>query len=109
MVRLTDRPDMTLDVFRGRKTTIQQQQQLLTSFLWTNKGKIIFSCLLIFCEYASTQIILFNGPPCRFTAKVYKVNRIFILEVSYNNNYHRYVYSTSMLRYIFSNECKIAI
>ena len=27
MVRLTDRPDMTLDVYRGRKTTIQQQQQ----------------------------------------------------------------------------------
>ena len=24
MVRLTDRPDMTLDVYRGRKTTIQQ-------------------------------------------------------------------------------------
>ena len=28
-VRLTDRPDMTLDVYRGRKTTIQQQQQLI--------------------------------------------------------------------------------
>ena len=27
VVRLTDRPDMTLDVLRGRKTTIQQQQQ----------------------------------------------------------------------------------
>ena len=27
MVRLTDRPDMTLGVNRGRKTTIQQQQQ----------------------------------------------------------------------------------
>ena len=27
VVRLTDRPDMTLDVYRGRKTTIQQQQQ----------------------------------------------------------------------------------
>ena len=25
MVRLTDRPDMTLDVYVGRKTTIQQQ------------------------------------------------------------------------------------
>ena len=28
MVRLTDRPDMTLDVYRGRKTTMQQQQQV---------------------------------------------------------------------------------
>ena len=24
VVRLTDRPDMTLDVYRGRKTTVQQ-------------------------------------------------------------------------------------
>ena len=27
VVRLTDRPDMIFDVYRGRKTTIQQQQQ----------------------------------------------------------------------------------
>ena len=27
VVRLTDRPEMTLDVYRGRKTTIQQQQR----------------------------------------------------------------------------------
>ena len=26
VVRLTDRPDMTLDVYHGRKTIIQQQQ-----------------------------------------------------------------------------------
>ena len=26
VVRLTDRPDMTSDVYHGRKTTIQQQQ-----------------------------------------------------------------------------------
>ena len=25
VARLTDRPDMTLDVYRGRKTTVQQQ------------------------------------------------------------------------------------
>ena len=30
VVRLADRPDMTLDVYRGRKTTMQQQQQILT-------------------------------------------------------------------------------
>ena len=30
VVRLTDRPDMTFDVYRGRKTTIQQQQQIDT-------------------------------------------------------------------------------
>ena len=27
MVRLTDRPDMTLDVYHGRKTTMQQLEQ----------------------------------------------------------------------------------
>ena len=27
VVRLTHRPDMTLNVYRGRKTTMQQQQQ----------------------------------------------------------------------------------
>ena len=29
VVRLTDRPDMTLDVYRGRERTMQQQQQQL--------------------------------------------------------------------------------
>ena len=29
VVRLTDRPDMTLDVYRGRKTKIQQNKELL--------------------------------------------------------------------------------
>ena len=29
VVRLTDHPDMTLDVYCGRKTTMQQQQQIL--------------------------------------------------------------------------------
>ena len=33
VVRLTDRPDMTLDVYRGRKTTIQQQQQQANMFI----------------------------------------------------------------------------
>ena len=32
VVRLTDRPDMTLDVYRGRKTTIQQQQSVCRPF-----------------------------------------------------------------------------
>ena len=36
VVRLTDSPDMTLDVYRGRKTTMQQ-----------NKGKLIQHCLLL--------------------------------------------------------------
>ena len=33
VVRLTDCPDMTLDVYRGRKTTNQQQSKLATSLV----------------------------------------------------------------------------
>ena len=33
VVRLTDRPDMTLDVYRGRKTTIQQYNNISLFFL----------------------------------------------------------------------------
>ena len=32
VVRLTDRPNMTSDVYRGRKTTIQQQQQRFVTY-----------------------------------------------------------------------------
>ena len=54
VVRLTDRPDMTLDVYRERKTTIQQQQ--LQCLLW-EKG--MFSVLMIItnviqCLYGKT-------------------------------------------------------
>ena len=33
VVRLTDHPDMTLDVYCGRKTTIQQQRDLRIHFI----------------------------------------------------------------------------
>ena len=33
VVRLTDRPDMTLDVYRGRKTTIQQYKITIWSIM----------------------------------------------------------------------------
>ena len=39
VVRLNDRPDMTLDVYRGRKTTKQQQQQHL-AFLLKENGRL---------------------------------------------------------------------
>ena len=41
VVRLTDRPDMTSDVYRGRKTTIQQQQipsDMLPASTYSNTG-----------------------------------------------------------------------
>ena len=39
VVRLTDRPDMTLDVYRGRKTKMQQQ---LSPGLFSDKRAIPF-------------------------------------------------------------------
>ena len=40
VVRLTDRPDMTLDVYRGRKTTLQQQHVFISPCLnFTHKVK----------------------------------------------------------------------
>ena len=38
VVRLTDRPDMTFDVYRGRKTTIQQIQPLSQTFFMVPKA-----------------------------------------------------------------------
>ena len=40
VVRLTDRPDMTLDVYRGRKTTMQQNN---VGFLRISKETLAFS------------------------------------------------------------------
>ena len=34
VVRLTDRPDMTLDVYRGRKTTMQQMQPFVLGCIY---------------------------------------------------------------------------
>ena len=50
VVRLTDRPDMTLDVSRGRKTTKQQQQQQLTQMLVTahRTDYCFFMCKMVY-------------------------------------------------------------
>ena len=53
VVKLTDRPDMALDVYRGRKTTTQQQQQP-TTFI------NIFTKLFVFKSKHLFQIKLFN-------------------------------------------------
>ena len=45
MVRLIDRPDMTLDVYRGRKTTTQQQRQLhVRGFFLFHRPKVSPKC-----------------------------------------------------------------
>ena len=44
VVRLTDRPDMTLDVYRGRKTTMQQQANLQKIVLGANSKIMSVRC-----------------------------------------------------------------
>ena len=46
MVRLTDRPDMTLDVYRGRKTTMQHRWELTASTKKRHKTGILFYFIL---------------------------------------------------------------
>ena len=48
VVRLTDRPDMTLDVYRGRKTTTQQQLLIILFNFRTIKEIIISIPILMF-------------------------------------------------------------
>ena len=46
VVRLTDRPDMTLDVYRGRKTTMQQQKNPEMVSLYSSQ-RIACRCLVL--------------------------------------------------------------
>ena len=45
VVRLTDRPDMTLDVYRGRKTTIQRQHYA-TRLGWKSESRTLLKCVV---------------------------------------------------------------
>ena len=64
VVRLTDRPDMTLDVYRGRKTTKQQNQTLMS-----NKSQYF---LLKKCEKLLSFFFFFNKNISVFGNKVVK-------------------------------------
>ena len=60
VVRLPDRPDMTLDVYRGRKTTTQQQQQfsltlnvvLLLQFLYIRLSVLFVDSMFLSSSFA---------------------------------------------------------
>ena len=63
VVRLTDRPDMTLDVYRGRKTTMQQQQQQSHAKDWVSvdcgtRSRLPYTTLRIKCSYSVLKKIL---------------------------------------------------
>ena len=57
VVRLTDRPDMTLDVYRGRKTTMQQQVELGFQKSHTGShGSFVYRAVLfILCSLYFTE------------------------------------------------------
>ena len=65
VVRLTDRPHMTLDVYCGRKTTIQQQQYLDRSKDFLDIKYVIYIDMKI-CIKERVFNALFNliGPQC---------------------------------------------
>ena len=48
VVRLTDHPDMTFDVYRGRKTTMQQMQQNLATFSQNDPQMELFQIYVTF-------------------------------------------------------------
>ena len=56
VVRLTDRPDMTLDVYRGRKTTIQQYNNCTSRSVSQSRAAlyIIISILALPCRASGT-------------------------------------------------------
>ena len=62
VVRLTDRPDMTLDVNRGRKTTIQQQQQQAMSGDFINLFSVFSSLRIAISKlFGNASSFVFHG------------------------------------------------
>ena len=58
VVRLTDRPDMTLDVYRGRKTTTQQQQFSTLNIAHVSKFVVNFNLIMM----SKPKYIILTGP-----------------------------------------------
>ena len=58
VVRLADRPYMTLDVYRGRKTTIQQQSMIF--FLVQNRLLELLADKAVFSFYARLRLVVVN-------------------------------------------------
>ena len=96
VVRLTDRPDMTLDVYRGRRTTIQQQ-----SFKNESRGSL--QKTIATCSKCETNLILayLHSIPLHSSSQSQKCrSRIlsdkskFLLRISKN---YRFYFSNTIL------------
>ena len=69
VVRLTDHPDMTLDVYRGRKTTMQQQQ---SSHL-REGTKLSYSQInTVLCHRDASQKVLLLTSAGEFAKKTFR-------------------------------------
>ena len=67
VVRLTDRPDITLDVYRGRKTTNENEMTMFNISLLRSPNKNVFLCyfwnfLVIVLDDRLVGCFGFNGP-----------------------------------------------
>ena len=56
MVRLTDRPDMTLDVYRGRKTSIQRRPGRPQRHLIRDNETAVLTISLYFFTFVIIQL-----------------------------------------------------
>ena len=91
VVRLTDRPDMTLDVYRGRKTTTQQQcyktkivnpnshiAEILTLLKSLDKQiKVLLFLLFLVCVCVCVCKRRVLNSPCTPTAEIWNSARPF--------------------------------
>ena len=64
VVRPTDRPDMTLDVYRGRKTTIQQRGHSSNIFIAEIKEFLIYEDLNEVYEKTQQGQTIFSSGSC---------------------------------------------
>ena len=67
VVRLSDRPDLTLDVYRGRKTTKQQQQQFFPMLLLAQLFDYICLCLCAVVLRQRQTATVMSGRPLNLT------------------------------------------
>ena len=67
VVRLTDRPDMTLDVYCGRKTTIQQNQIITFSTIFGTpiKYEIVLKFVLFQRKYHLNFFLTVSNSPMK--------------------------------------------
>ena len=97
MVRLTDRPDMTLDVYRGRKTTIQQQR-VVTSKVVISTYQIVVRDSSKFDTFFCCNAFQSKPIQCvTMYGSKYAINRIFHLFKTlliYNNFVRNYFTQT---------------